>query len=140
MKSSMKGIINTCIGSEALRKDSVHDQKIVKELTELIHDVRVQLIGPIRQKILSGIKSLKQFNELKEYFSAFLDLPLDATDYKKAAEFYNLCKRKGIEGSNTDFLVCAVASQRNFEIYSIDNDFNNFQKYIPIKLHKIQSI
>ena len=136
----MKVIVDTCIWSEALRKDTVQNMEIVKELTELIRDVRVQLIGPIRQEILSGIKSVKQFNELKEYFSAFLDLPLDATDYEKAAEFYNLCRRKGIQGSNTDFLICAVASQRNFEIFTSDKDFINFQKCIPIKLYKIRGV
>ena len=136
----MKVIVDTCIWSEALRKDTVQNMEIVKELTELIRDVRVQLIGPIRQEILSGIKSVKQFNELKEYFSAFLDLPLDATDYEKAAEFYNLCRRKGIQGSNTDFLICAVASQRNFEIFTSDKDFINFEKCIPIKLYKIRGV
>ena len=53
------------------------DEKIIKALTELIREVRVQLIGPIRQEILSGIKSQKRFFELKEYFFAFLDLNLE---------------------------------------------------------------
>lgn len=133
----MKVIVDTCIWSQSLRRNSTIDQIIIKELTELIKDVRVQLIGPIRQEILSGIKSEKQFFELKEYLSSFIDLALETTDYEKAAEFYNNCKRKGIQGSNRDFLICAAAFHRDFEIFTIDNDFKNYQKYLPIKLYMI---
>jgi predicted nucleic acid-binding protein len=132
----MKVIVDTCVWSLALRRNSSEDKKIVKELSELIKDVRVQLIGPIRQEILSGIKSDKQFEELSEYLSTFPDLTLETTDYEKAANFYNICRQKGIQGSNTDFLICAVSVNRDLEIFTIDKDFENFQKYLPIKLYK----
>ncbi len=132
----MKVIVDTCIWSQALRRNSSKNEIIIKELTELIRDVRVQLIGPIRQEILSGIKSEKQFAELRDYFSAFQDVKTEEADYEKAAEFFNICRRKGIQGSNTDFLICAVAFHRDFEIFTTDKDFKNFQKYIPINLYK----
>ncbi len=136
----MKVIVDTCVWSQALRKNTSKDQKIINELIELIKDVRVQLIGPIRQEILSGIKSGKQFNELKDYFSAFTDLSIDTEDYEKAAEFFNICRRNGIQGSNTDFLICSVAYHNDFEIFTIDKDFQNFQNYLPIKLYKMRGI
>ena len=136
----MKVIVDTCVWSQALRRNSSKNQKIVKELSELIKDVRVQLIGPIRQEILSGIKSDKQFSELQEYLSAFIDLSIETIDYEKAAEFYNICRRKGVQGSNTDFLICALAFHRELEIFTIDTDFENFQKYIPIKFYKISGV
>jgi predicted nucleic acid-binding protein len=109
-------------------------------LTELIRDVSVQLIGPIRQEILSGIKSEEQFIELKDYFMAFADLPIETADYEKAAEFYNICRKNGIQGSNTDFIICAVAFHNDLEIFTIDNDFKYFQKQIPLKLFEIKNI
>ena len=136
----MKIIVDTCVWSQALRRNSKKDEIIIKELIEIIKDVRVQLIGPIRQEILSGIKSEKQFTELREYFSAFQDLTIESADYEKAAEFFNICRRKGIQGSNTDFLICAVAFHRDFEIFTTDKDFENFQKYIPINLYKITGV
>lgn len=136
----MKVIVDTCVWSLALRKNSSKDEKIIKALTELIREVRVQLIGPIRQEILSGIKSDKRFTELKEYFSAFLDLNLEPTDYEKAAEFFNICRRKGIQGSNTDFLICAAAFNHDLEIFTTDEDFDFFKKYIPIKLFEIKNL
>lgn len=136
----MKVIVDTCVWSLALRKDSSKDEKTIKALTELIREVRVQLIGPIRQEILSGIKSQKRFLELKEYFSAFLNLSLESTEYEKAAEFYNICRRKGIQGSNTDFLICAVAFNHDLEIFTTDKDFKHFKKYIPIKLFELKNV
>jgi predicted nucleic acid-binding protein len=47
-------------------------------------------------------------------------------DYELAAEFFNICRSKGIQGSNTDFLICAVAHRRSYSILSTDNDFQNF--------------
>jgi len=132
----MKVIVDTCIWSEALRKKSDSNQKIIQKLTEFIRDVRVQLIGPIRQELLSGIKSVKQFEELKYYLSTFNDLQINTEDYEKAAEFYNICRRNGIQGSNTGFLICAVADSYNLEIFTTDKDFENYQKYIPIDLYK----
>ena len=131
----MKIIVDTCVWSEALRKKSSSNQKIIKLLTEFIRDVRVQLIGPIRQELLSGIKSEKQFEELKYYLSAFNDLQIKTEDYEKAADFFNICRSNGIQGSNTDFLICAVANNNNLEIFTTDKDFENYQKYLPIDLY-----
>jgi len=130
----MKVIVDTCVWSYALRKDSSKDETIINTLVKLIKEVRVQLIGPIRQDILSGVKSEKRFLELKEYFSAFSDLPLETNDYEKAAEFFNVCRKNGIQGSNTDFLLCAAAVNHDLKIFTIDKDFSYFQKYLPINL------
>ena len=69
----MKVIVDTFIWSHVLRSNTAKDQRIVNTLTELLRDVIVQLIGPIRQEILSGIKSEEQFIELKDYCMAFAD-------------------------------------------------------------------
>lgn len=54
----MRVLVDTCVWSDALRKVNFKaDDPIVKELKELIREGRVQMIGPIRQEILSGIRS-----------------------------------------------------------------------------------
>ncbi len=45
----MKIIIDTCIWSLALRKTKVESNPYIEELKNLIEEIRVQLIGPIRQ-------------------------------------------------------------------------------------------
>jgi predicted nucleic acid-binding protein len=73
---------------------------------------------------------------LREYLSAFPDLPLQTEHFELAADFFNRCRRKGIQGSNTDYLLCAIAYSCNLPILTEDQDFQHFQKYLPIHLHK----
>jgi len=94
------------------------------------------MIGPIRQEILSGIRSESQFKNLRKHLESFPDLPILTEDYVAAARFFNRCRSKGIQGSNTDFLICAVAVRNNFSIYTTDKDFQLFSEHIQIVLHK----
>ena len=73
-------------------------------LRDLVADGRATLIGAIRQELLSGIKHHDQFLKLSQAMAAFDDLILDRADYELAAEFFNNCRGKGVQGSNTDFL------------------------------------
>ena len=133
----MKVLVDTSIWSLALRRNEPLDAHVeVVELQELIKEVRVQLIGPIRQEILSGIKGKQQFLKLKKVMAAFPDLPLDSEDFELAAEYFNTLRRQGIQGSNTDLLICAVSIRNNLPIFSNDNDFNHYKKHIPITLHR----
>ena len=134
----MKVIVDTCIWSYALRRNNKKEDLHVKELQELINEVRVQIIGPIRQEILSGIKTKKHFQTLRKHLQAFPDLQLDTQDFELAAEFFNTARQKGIQGSNTDFLICALASRYKMSIFTTDNDFIFFEKHLPITLHKIR--
>ncbi len=66
---------------------------------------------------------------------AFSDLPLEVEDFETAAEFYNLCRAKGVQDSNTDFLLCAIVHRHDIELFSTDKDFEQFNKHIDFKLH-----
>jgi len=131
----MKVIVDTCIWSLALRRNSHKSSQLVDELKELISEVRVQLIGPIRQELLSGIKSKQQFRNLKEHLSAFPDLQLESEDFELAAEYYNQARSKGTQGSNTDFLICSLAHRYTMPIFTSDKDFEQYKTVLPIKLY-----
>ncbi len=105
------------------------------ELASLIADGRVAIIGPIRQELLSGIKERAHFDRLRDHLRAFPATEITADDYEGAASFYNTCRAKGIQGSNTDFLICAIAARNEFSIFTTDNDFILFQKVLPIALY-----
>lgn len=132
----MKVLVDTCIWSLALRRKSsvAHNVQVISQLRELINEFRVEMIGPIRQEILSGITDTDQFNKLKKYLTAFNDLPLNANDFEMAAELFNRCRKKGVQGSNTDFLICSVAINNDLGIFTTDKDFSLFAKILPIKL------
>lgn len=132
----MKVLVDTSVWSLALRRKKSTNLDITTELKNLIDDARVQLIGPIRQELLSGIKSSSQFKKLKMYLSAFSDLKLDEESYEMAAEFYNKSREKGIQGSNTDFLICAVSNLFDLPIFTTDKDFLLYKKHLPIMLYE----
>lgn len=111
----------------------------VQILEQLILDQKVQMIGPIRQELLSGIKSEKQFETLKSYLSAFPDLPIKTQDYELAAEYFNINRKNGIQGSNTDFLICALSHHYEMPIFTQDKDFEQYAKYCPILLYNSKS-
>jgi predicted nucleic acid-binding protein len=94
------------------------------------------MIGPIRQEILSGIRSESQFVKLKKHLESFPDLPVLTEDDVAAAQFFNRCRSEGVQGSNTDFLICAVAVRSMSSIYTTDKDFELFAKHLTIVLHK----
>ena len=135
----MKVIVDTIIWSLALRRSKDIENKYVEELEELIKEVRAQLAGPVRQELLSGIKSEKQYKTLKKHLRAFKDLNIEPVDYELAAQYFNTARQKGIQGSNTDFLLCAISTRHRMPIFTADNDFINFQSVIPIELHKIRT-
>ncbi|MDE2999049.1 MAG: PIN domain-containing protein [Gemmatimonadota bacterium] len=131
----MKVVVDTSVWSLSLRRNVVSEHPAVEEFAELVREVRVQLIGPVRQEILSGIRSQVQFNGLRSHLSAFPDLRLEAPDYDCAAEFFNLSRSRGVQGSNTDFLICAVSHRYEMPVLTTDGDFLRFREYLPIELH-----
>lgn len=105
------------------------------ELASLIADGRVAMIGAIRQELLSGIKEQAHFERLHDHLRAFSDIEIRSNDYEEAASFFNRCRAKGIQGSNTDFLICAVAVRNEFPIFTTDDDFAHFARVLPIALY-----
>ncbi len=135
----MRILVDTSVWSLALRKKdkTLDEEKIVNIFTDIIRDLKLVIIGPIRQEILSGISNKIRFEDLKSKISVFEDLSIETNDYELAAQLFNECRSKGIQGSHIDFLICAVSINNQMSILSLDNDFINYQKYIPIKLEKI---
>jgi predicted nucleic acid-binding protein len=129
-------LVDTSIWSLALRRSRQAAHPAAAELEALLLDGRVAIIGPIRQEILLGIRSIEQFHVLREHLRSFPDIPLDAADYEEAAAFFNKCRSNGIHGSNTDLLICAVAARREIEIFTTDKDFERYAKHVPIGIYK----
>lgn len=134
----MKVLVDTPIWSYALRSQDKKYQSEVYALTSLIRYLRAVIIGPIRQEILSGYSDFGKHRIIKEKLSYFENTPIIDIDYVIAAEFSNKCRKKGIQGSHIDFLLCAVANRIEAPIFTNDNDFKNYQKVIPIKLFKME--
>lgn len=131
----MNVIIDTSVWSLALRRAKRVNDGAPRELAELIQEGRVVMLGPVRQELLSGIKEKAQFELLREHLRAFPDLELGTADYETAASAFNRCRERGIQGSNTDFLICATALRRDLSIFTTDGDFQHYARVLRLKLH-----
>jgi predicted nucleic acid-binding protein len=131
----MKVLVDTSVWSLALRRRPSLQDPAVLELRALIDEGRVAMIGAIRQELLSGIRTMDSFHRLREHLRYFADEQLEAEDYERAAEHFNACRARGVQGSNTDFLICAAAERRDLPILTTDADFTRFAGVLPITLH-----
>ena len=135
----MRVLVDTSVWSLALRRARPAPAPVAQELAELVREGRAVIIGPIRQELLSGLRGNQQFQALRDHLRAFPDLELETADFEEAAHVSNLCRSKGIQGSNTDFLMCAVASRRDLSIFTTDSDFRAFRQVVALTLHEPRS-
>lgn len=132
----MNVLVDTSVWSLALRRAKRVDRTASVELAELIREGRVVMLGAVRQEVLSGMKLKSQFEQLRDHLRAFPDLELESADYEEAACAFNRCRERGIQGSNTDFLMCAAAMRRKLAIYTTDGDFRRYAKLLKLELHE----
>ena len=133
----MNVLVDTCVWSSALRRRTTtsRDRPVVDELGELIREKRVVMIGAVRQEILSGIRDDALFASIRDRLRAFPDLVPGESDYERAASCFNSCRKRGIQGSNTDFLVCAMALGHGLSVFTTDEDFMMFRDGLGVTLH-----
>lgn len=131
----MKVLVDTSVWSLALRRQSRAAVPEVEELRSLIDEGRVAIIGPIRQELLSGLRTIEAFERLRDHLRPYSDEPLETADFERAAEHFNTCRVRGVQGSNTDFLICAVSERHNLPILTTDADFSRFAAVLRITLH-----
>lgn len=131
-----KTIIDSAIWSLLFRKKNLDEKDlvIVNKVKELTKDDEVIMLGSVRQEALCGISSKEKFEKIKNALDIYDDFVISKSDYINAAEFFNLCRSHGIQGSHTDFLICSVAKSNGFEIFTTDNDFSNYSQFVDIKL------
>ncbi len=133
----MRVLPDTPIWSAALRRADGPENDVSKRMRILVTQGIVEIIGPIRQELLSGVREHAQYGRLRDLLRTFPDLKIETGDYEEAATFYNRCRSKGIRGSATDFLICAVAVRHDLAIFSDDRDFLGYQKVLPIRLYPV---
>ena len=127
-------LIDTCVWSLALRGKNTRNKEIAAELSQIIDQGLVVIIGPVRQELLSGYSDKNQYLKLKQKLEYFPNQQIIDNDYILAAEYSNTCRSKGIQGSHTDFLICAVATRLKTTIFTTDKDFQHYKLHLLITL------
>jgi predicted nucleic acid-binding protein len=131
----MKVIVDTCIWSEAYRKNGSHPAKSI--LASLMRQDNAVILGIVRQELLTGFRDRTRFLQVRDLLRKYGDTAVHTEDYETAAAKSNACRSKGVQGALVDFLICAVAVRLNAEILTVDRDFMHFAKHIPIRLFRV---
>ncbi len=137
-------LIDTTIWSLALRRrpQALNDQErlFAEEWARLVRSGEAILIGPIRQEILSGIRTSKSFGAIQERLGDFRLLEIIPSDYDQAAQFFNVCRAHGITGTAIDLLICAVAHRVKVPIFTTDVDFQHYARHVGIRLYRPSAV
>lgn len=131
-------LIDTPVWSLALRRNPEHlapQERRLKQLWyEIVDDGRAQLLGSVRQELLSGLREDSQFQRLRDYLRDFPDTATATEDYEDAARASNQCRRAGLATSPVDMLICAVARRNDWDILTADLDFPRYSKTLGVRL------
>ena len=131
---AVKVIVDTSVWSLFLRQRNRPEREVVT-LKKLIREGRVQMLGIVKQELLSGVKEPTRFDKLLATLKGFPDLLANSRDHVSAASCYNTCRARGIQGSNVDFLICAQAIRHELPILSTDIDFIRYAEHLPVTLY-----
>jgi hypothetical protein len=132
----VKVIIDTCAWARFLRRNRPSPDPVAQEVARLVRADAVEMLGAIRQELLSGAQPAERFEQLRDYLRFYPNLPLDEEDDEKAAGYYNHLRQRGVTGTGTDLLICAAAVRHGLRIFTTDGDFAAYAQHIPIKLHR----
>jgi len=130
-------IVDSDIWSAALRRRKAERSTHTAKLAELIESDEVIIIGLVRQEVLSGIREAAHFEKVRRRLRAFPDQPLTSDIHELAASFFNTCRTQGIQGSHTDFLICACSVAWRAKIFAKDGDYAHFEAYLPIDILRL---
>jgi predicted nucleic acid-binding protein len=131
----MKVLVDTSVWSLALRRHRPAGAEAAA-LATLLRNGNAALLGVVRQEVLSGIPDERLFHRLRDQLRVLPDYPLATTHYEAAAEAFNLCRRRGVQGSLVDFLLCAAAVTDGLPLYTTDQDFGLYAKHLPVRFFR----
>jgi predicted nucleic acid-binding protein len=131
-------IADTCVWSLALRRRKEVASPVLSAFKLHLSEDRIVLLGAIIQELLAGIHEPERLIEVEESLHSVPTILATVSDHILAAKFYNTCRKKGIQASFVDSLICAMAVRHNLKILTTDHDFLRYSQYLPIDLELIQ--
>lgn len=133
-------LLDTSILSRVFRRSRKGPQErrlqaVVEEL--MAGDLALGLPGIVLQEILSGIRSEKQFGDLKRrLLASFSILNAETRHHLEAARLRNTCLARGLTVSGPDCLIAAQAIDGHHELFAVDQDFEDLAGHVPLRLYK----
>jgi len=128
---SKKILVDTSLWIEALKKDC--SEKIKEMIWKAIDDDSAFIAGIIMVELLSGARTVKKYEQLKNNLEALVYLDTTSYVWGKAAEIAFTLKRKGINVPSGDILIAALAINYDLLLIHMDKHFELIGKNTDLK-------
>jgi len=96
---------------------------------------RVGVPGVVLQELLSGIRSRKQFQNVREVMvRGYPVITATVGEHLLAADVANRCQTHGVSVSTVDALIAALALNGRAQLFTVDQDFTKIAEHVPLQL------
>jgi predicted nucleic acid-binding protein len=121
-------LVDTSVWIDFFRGTGSREHRILHDLVEEEEDLCIANI--ILAEILQGIRSDKEFKQLKNYLLQFPIFSLrDVVSYIEAAQIYRVCRKKGLTIRRPlDCLIARIAIENDLVLLHKDKDFDTIAK------------
>ena len=130
-------VLDTSVLSRALRRRPPSQQAdlVAEKLKAVLREnVPVTIPGIVMQEILSGVRTQKQFDGLRDKLEAFPLMMASAEDHIEAARLVNRCLTAGIAVTAIDGLIAAMTVRIDGDLFTLDLDFARISEVAPLRL------
>jgi predicted nucleic acid-binding protein len=128
-------LVDTCVWSLALRRDSPPDCQAVSRLKAALKDgENVFTTGLILQELLQGFKGPKARRRIIEDFAPLPLIIPERKDHIDAADLKVKLRQKEIQAGTIDVLLAQLCLRHGLSLLSADRDFVHIAKHVPLAL------
>jgi len=131
-------LIDTSVWILALRKSP--PPAVKDEVAHLLAENRVAIVPLIRLELLSGVKSLNEFNRLKNRLSALHQIPADEANWEAAIQLAFKLRQQGEIIPYTDIIIASSAIINNFTLLHCDKHFDLMAENTDLNVRSLISI
>jgi len=131
----MNILVDTCVWSAALRRDSVRESREIQCLRAALQDGDgVFVTGLILQELLQGFSAPKSRDRI---LKAFAPLPIiipERKDHVDAAALKIRLRQNGAQAGTIDVLLAQLCLRHGLSLLTSDADFAHMARFIPLRL------
>ncbi len=105
----------------------------VRNVGNVVFLVNLDGTGEIAGVIDNGLDAAYSTAEVEQLRGPFV---VGSADFDVGERSQGVAQAPPVQGSNTDFLICAAADRERMPILTTDKDFPLFAEHIPVQLHE----
>ena len=129
-------LVDTSVWIDHLRDEASPEARRLARALEDNEDLCI--CGLIWTEILQGIRSDRQYRQVKRSLGALIYLPLDRAGHTRAADLYRRARRHGRTIRNTaDCIIAACAIAHNVPLLQKDRDFETIAAVCELRLVRV---